>query len=533
MIRKNIYKWHRTISLIIAIPVILWAASGFMHPIMTTIRPKVGTQFLPPQVIDTGKITVAFEEALAKNNISNFSNFRIVQMAGNWFYQVQIPNQNVLQYISTQTGQLLKNGDDLYARYLAKKFLIGKNETKQRPDAVDSEDSTSHKMLHDCCVNTTTIVLNDTSGAKIKDVALIENFNSEYKYINRLLPAYKVSFDRNDGIRIYVETQQDRFAFAMDNRRAAFDTFFSLFHTLSWLDFLGKEKLVIEIILMLLAFITTLMGIYIFFITKTKKPNGNTVVAARRNHRWTSIVISLFTLMFTGSGAFHLVEKFTPDTRDQFFVKNIFTQSESSLDIKKLQEVIGENKKITNISLVKIDRANYWQVYNQSVSGNKKHAASKGMDLMKNRTVPAPTTIYVSTKDYTILADGEMKYANYLATLFSKHQPTEIVKTTVITKFEDEYGFVNKRLPVWKVNYNSNNKERFYVETCTGKLAAHLNDKDLIEGYSFAMLHKHHFMDFAGKSIRDFSTMFWAMAQIAVVLVGLTLYFKMSARKNK
>ena len=142
MIRKNIYKWHRTISLIIAIPVILWAASGFMHPIMTTIRPKVGTQFLPPQVIDTGKITVAFEEALAKNNISNFSNFRIVQMAGNWFYQVQIPNQNVLQYISTQTGQLLKNGDDLYARYLAKKFLIGKNETKQRPDAVDSEDST-------------------------------------------------------------------------------------------------------------------------------------------------------------------------------------------------------------------------------------------------------------------------------------------------------------------------------------------------------------------------------------------------------
>ena len=347
------------------------------------------------------------------------------------------------------------------------------------------------------------------------------------------MPAYKVSFEREDGIRIYVETQQDRFAFAMDNRRAAFDTFFSLFHTFSWLDFLGKGKYVLEIILMLMAFITTLMGVYIFVITKTKKPNGNTVQAARRNHRWTSIVISLFTLMFTGSGAFHLVEKFTPDTRAEFFTKNVFTQNESSFDIKKLQEVIGTEKKITNVSLVKINGANFCQVFYQSTSGNRKNAEPKGMGLMKNKSVPPPSTIYVSTNNYTMLADGEMIYANYLATLFSKHPPTEIVKTTVITKFEDEYGFVNKRLPVWKVNYNSNNKERFYVETSTGKLAAHVNDKDLIEGYSFAMLHKHHFMDFAGKGMRDFSTMFWAMAQIAAVVVGLTLYFKMRARKNK
>jgi len=35
--RKNIYKWHRTLSLIIALPVVRWAASGFMHPIMTNI----------------------------------------------------------------------------------------------------------------------------------------------------------------------------------------------------------------------------------------------------------------------------------------------------------------------------------------------------------------------------------------------------------------------------------------------------------------------------------------------------------------
>ena len=61
MLRKNIYKWHRTTSLIIAIPVFLWALSGFMHPIMTTFRPKVGTQFLPPQAIDSSKIKLPLQ----------------------------------------------------------------------------------------------------------------------------------------------------------------------------------------------------------------------------------------------------------------------------------------------------------------------------------------------------------------------------------------------------------------------------------------------------------------------------------------
>jgi len=59
-----------------------------------------------------------------------------------------------------------------------------------------------------------------------------------------------------------------------------------------------------------------------------------------------------------------------------------------------------------------------------------------------------------------------------------------------------------------------------------------VDDKDLYEGYSFSFLHKHHFMDFAGKSWRDFSTMFWAMAQIAMVAVGLTLYFKIRKQKK-
>lgn len=523
MFRKNIYRWHRTTSLIIALPVLLWAVSGFMHPVMTNFRPKVGTQFLSPQPVDSSQLNVPLKEALVKNNIDTFRNFRIVQMSGYWFYQVQLPDQPVLQYISTQTGMPLRNGDQLYARWLAKQFLTGK---------AKAADTLVDEHVHDCCKNAATAIMKDSTGAKISGVELVEHFNSEYKYINRLLPVYKVSFEQEDGIRIYVETQQDRFAFAMNNTRAFCDKFFSLFHTWSWLEFLGKGRLIVEMTFTLMAFLTTIMGICIFFSTKTKKPNGNAVVAARRNHRWVSIVVSLFTLMFTFSGCYHAFSKFKPDTRDNYYVKNSFTPTDVDLNFPRLQTVIGKDKTITNVSLVRLNDNNYWQV---SVKENDRSILTeeRGRDLMKNKSVPAPNTIYINTSNYSILVNGEVMYARYLANTFSRHTEQEVLQTEIITKFAGEYGFVNKRLPVWKISYAANYNERLYVETGTGKLAAVINDIDLIDGYSFALLHKHEFMAWAGKPIKDFSTMFWALAQVAMIITGLTLYIRWQQRKAR
>lgn len=531
--RKNIYKWHRQLSLIIAIPVVLWAASGFMHPVMTNIRPRVGTQWLSSRPIDSSKLIVPLQDALLKNNIDTIHNVRIVKMANNWFYQVQLPGQPVLQYFSTQTGMILKKGDELYARYLAKQFLQGVKQPDKTTTALSALTANTGASSFDCCLNTTVSIMNDTADAEVTRVTLVKQFDDEYKYINRLLPAYKVNFDRSDGIRIYVETSGDRFAFAVDDNRAAFDTFFRLFHTLSWLDFLGKGKLVIEIAIMLIAFLTTLMGIYIFCITKTKKDNGNGIQKARRNHRWTSIIIALFTLMFTGSGAFHAFEKFKPDTTGDYFTRNKFPVANLQLDMPKLYATLDTDKTINNISLVNMNGKSYWQVFMGEKRNKSNEMAEKGRDLMKSQAASPPNTAYITADNNTILPDGEKQYAEYLSTQFSGHSLQDIVKTELILQFTDEYGFVNKRLPVWKVSYASNNNQRFYVETSSGKLAAYINDKNLIEGYSFAFLHKHHFMDFSGKTGRDISTMVWAMAQIAMVIVGLILYFKIRKKKKE
>lgn len=536
MLRKNIYRWHRILSLIIALPVVLWAASGFMHPIMTTIRPRVATQLLTATPLDTGKIKLPLQDALQKNSISSFHNFRLVHIDTNWFYQVQKTANEPPLYLSVITGKKLANGDALYAQYLAKLFLEGSPAPAPTQYAsINHEDmmmgdKAAAVAEHDCCDAATACVLGNENGSPVSGVALLRSFDAEYKFINRLLPVYKVKFDRPDGIRIYVETTQDRFAFAMDNKRAVFDKIFGLFHTWEWMNFLGNGKFYVMALLNILALLTTAMGLYIFFITKTKKPNGKEVVKARNRHRWTSFAICLFTLMFSFSGAYHALAKLKTDTRADFFTSNQFIAVNAHPDMSRLQALAG-NKPISNICIVKIGAESFWQVFtiNRQHGHNKLPAAGK--DLMKNMSVAPPSTFYVNTGTYAVLPNGEEAYARSLATLFSQQPDAAMLHSTLITKFAGEYGFVNKRLPVWKMDYAGNGQERLYIETSTGKLAAKINNSDFAEGYSFSLLHKHEFMAWAGKPVKDFSTMFWAAAQIAMVLAGFILYFKMRARK--
>jgi len=143
--------------------------------------------------------------------------------------------------------------------------------------------------------------------------------------------------------------------------------------------------------------------------------------------------------------------------------------------------------------------------------------------------VPVPQVTFVNATDHSVLAKGEEKYAAWLATRFSNKEANNIQTVTPVTKFDEEYNFTDKRLPVWRVSYGANH-ERYFVETATGRLSVKVSDSDLAEGYSFALFHKHHFMDWAGKEARDTSTMVWAFVQIVMIVVGLILWIKTNRR---
>ncbi|WP_158800437.1 PepSY domain-containing protein [Pedobacter sp. L105] len=523
MIRKNIYKWHRICSLIIAIPVLLWALSGFMHPIMTNLRPAMTTQSIPVESVDSTKIKLSLQQVLKQNKIDSIYSTRLVHIDTNWFYQVKTSRKYNLLYISTKNGNILAKGDWLYAQYIARLFLEGASKKDKMP-AMDMSMPMSDGM--DCCGEAASTVLNNKTGAPIEGASLVTQFDEEYKTIYCLLPVYKVQFKRNDGIRLYVEPAQDRFAVAVDKNRAAFTKFFDLVHTWGWINFLGKGRLFVEMFFTGLGFLTALMGIYIFFATKSKKVPGNPLIKARRNHRYTAIIASLFTLMFTFSGFYHAFSKLGGEEKEMKSVIHGFAASSINLDLNKLQTIV--KKPITNIGLVQFDGKTYWQVYLQS--DQKSH---KSKDLMKTMSADAALVTYINAADFSVLKNGDEQYAKSLATQLSNTDPNKIVSAELTTKFTDEYNFTDKRLPVWKIDYPFNHKQRLYIETSTGVLAKNTNDAELYEGYSFALFHKHHYMDFAGKTIRDISTMIGAALQIMMIIIGLIFYFKWRKRKMK
>jgi uncharacterized iron-regulated membrane protein len=517
MLRKNIYQLHRTLSLIIALPVLLWAVSGFMHPLMTNIKPAIAQAFIAPKPIDTGKISMGIGEVLAQHEIKHYHRFRLISIDANWFYQIQINPTSKPLYFSTTNGKGLVNGDELYAQYLGGKFLMGEKGSDTSSSVVTN--TLTDQESSDCCASATACVKNVINKSPIKQVDYIQSFDQEYKEINRLLPAYKISYQRDDGIRLYVETTSDRLAYAVDDKRASFDYIFFLLHNWGWMDFAGDFKYILMTIILGIAILSTLMGLYILRITKSVKKIDNPALKARYRHRKFSVFAFFFTLLFAFSGAFHALEKVNKQNTNGIIESQRLDNNDLSPDIAALKQLIP--LPVTNISSVQIGDQFYWQVF--ALSKKKEEDKNKSKDFRKQGAKPL-SVFYIHAKTGQLLKNGDQQYATYLAMQYSGFSEQDIKEQSYVTKFEGEYGFVNKRLPVWKIKFNKNDNIRYYIETSTGYLSTTVKNSDLWEGLSFAYLHKHHFMDWSGKIGRDISTMFWSMVQIILIATGLILW---------
>jgi hypothetical protein len=103
----------------------------------------------------------------------------------------------------------------------------------------------------------------------------------------------------------------------------------------------------------------------------------------------------------------------------------------------------------------------------------------------------------------------------------------KLIETKTLYDFEKrEYGFVNKRLPVVKLAYETPEKVTYYIEPSSSHLAAVITNTERLEGYSFAIFHKFLFMDWAGKGIRDLVTVIAAVGLLTICILGLLLFLK-------
>lgn len=122
------------------------------------------------------------------------------------------------------------------------------------------------------------------------------------------------------------------------------------------------------------------------------------------------------------------------------------------------------------------------------------------------------------------IEDPHEGYARSLAQAFSGIGDGQIVSVRPVTQFGPEYGFINKILPVVRVEYNDANHTRYFVEPVAGILALALGDRKRLESYTFDYLHKWHFLDFAGQKTRDVAMMLFVLTQSLVAASGLWMF---------
>jgi len=475
-VKSNFYKWHRVLGLTALIPVIFWTLSGLSHPFMSNwFRPSIAEEVFKPLPQSQMKPVLSIQQVLDKNNISVIRNFGLVNFNHNTYYQV-LDKDSVYNYYSANDGVLLKNGDKLYATYLARYF---------------TQDSTSN----------------------IKKIDLQTTFDGQYQPINHLLPVWKISFDRPDGMDIYIETSQSRMGTFNNNTRKAFLWLFEQFHTWQFLADIGGDifRNVVLLIIMVVMLFALISGLTVYglmwkkfkSVTQKRKENsGEDKRIVHRYHRQIGLIVSFVMFTFVISGAFHLAVKLHNTETPKADYGQVIDRKQ--LAISNLQLPVADSI-IKRIAVVSFNGNSYYQV-----TDNKKQIS------------------YFNTLTGKEQINGDENYARFLSNYYHTNLDADKfygrVKVNQVKQFDNEYGFINKRLPVERVNYADGSN--WYIETTSSKLAAKVAGIDRAEGLSFIFLHKYFGMTWAGKDIRDIVSMLAALGVLVVSLFGLASFIK-------
>ena len=129
-----------------------------------------------------------------------------------------------------------------------------------------------------------------------------------------------------------------------------------------------------------------------------------------------------------------------------------------------------------------------------SISEENKNTKNQNPIPIKWNKKESPKTevVYINATTNKMAPNIDLEYAEFLAYYFtdggtkaaccemdespekkSTLENVTLLETKVITDFENrEYGFVNKRLPVVKLAYDTPEKTTYFIETSTSRLAA-------------------------------------------------------------
>ncbi|MCC5982476.1 MAG: hypothetical protein JJU26_12245 [Oceanicaulis sp.] len=306
--------------------------------------------------------------------------------------------------------------------------------------------------------------------AEVRSVRQITHFSMDYPPINRLLPVSEVVFDTPDRLAVYVDTGSDRLAAVSNTQRRWMLRIFQSVHTLAPLKPIEPLRLLVITGLTLAFLSTVIAGISMLWGAKGR--------SLRRWHRWAGAVLALPALAFPASGLFHA-----------WVNSPLFKAADPVAEVFEIAALTGvPSGSFTHLAASAGDTGPLWR-------------GAQGRDAR----------YWSASGEALPLTD--MDRARQLARAEGQ--------VTLQARFDGDYGFANKRLPVWRVEMDG---APVFVDPVDGVIAGQPpGPVAAIERWTFNRLHKWNFADPLGRYVRDGAMMVTVLALIVLAVTGLML----------
>ena len=506
-------RWHRWLAIVGGTGLLLWGGSGLLHPIMATWGPQQAVFFPPSRPLDLAGAQ-PIHEILARAGIGAAAAVRIVAGEDRNLLQVTENPDTPRRYFRLDDGAELPDHDRAHAVFLARYYL--------------------------------------QEAAAVRAVEWIDEFSPAYPWVNRLLPVYKVSFERPDDLSIYIYTETNAAA-GVDNRfKSVLQTGFRWFHTWSWFPAEAEWARVVLIALFigsLLALALTGVTMLVLIRRKQRAPG------IRGWHRIAGYALALPLLMLTSSGLFHLVQYAAVPPAANLRLSPPVSLDGVSFPLHEQWAELSAGLEISTVSIVEIP-AEISTNASASTSNNISTNTSTGRHLYRLGLAPArnaaPGTpseirnarfdgvertgpaLYLDAATGEPFAGGDREIALQLGERFTGVPRTAIASAELVTRFGPQYDFRNKRLPVWRLDYGAPVNATIFVDTTTGVLADRTPDYAKAEQFSFSYLHKWNFLFPLGRTAQNGIVSAAVIASLVFMAgIGLTLDIRARRRKRK
>ncbi len=474
--RRLAIRWHQLLALAGGLALLLWGLSGLLHPLMSSFGPQQAVVFPPDRPLQLAGAR-PLTEILAAAGIREAAAVKLVASEGGTLLQVTETQDAPRRYFRLSDGRELPGHDRAQAIWLARHYA-------------------------------------GVPDAPVRAVAWVTSFSADYPAVNRLLPVWRVTFDRPDGLALSIYTETGAVA-AVDNRwKSGVQRWFQWVHTWS---FLPREAEWARILLMaalvgsLFALAVTGVAMLLLIRRSARAPG------ARGWHRIAGTALALPILAFSASGLYHLLAHGWSKPERTLTLSPPVRIPARGLDLARDWDSLRRGLAVNAVSLVAT--ADGQLLYRLGLAPDRRGGPASPAAIRNARfagTTPTGPALYLDAASGAPWAPGDRELALQLGERFTGVDRAKVRQAVLVTRFGPDYDFRNKRLPVWRLDYGAPVNASIFVDTATGVLADRTLDHEKPERWSFSMLHKWNFLFPLGRAAQN-------LVVSAVVILSLAL----------